>query len=65
MDDYVWALIGEDHVGTGFIAGGDIGGFTDAVNHSDNWAVPAACTEAIHFRHAEYLVVTIKVKGGV
>jgi hypothetical protein len=58
-------LVGEDHVGTGFVAGGVIGGFADAANHSDNWVVPATCTEALQFRHTEYLVVTIKVKGGV
>jgi hypothetical protein len=65
MDDYVRTLVGENHVGTGFIAGGDVGSFADAVNHADNWVVPATCTQALHFRHAKYLVVTIKVKGRV
>jgi hypothetical protein len=59
MNDYVWALVGEDHVGAGFIAGRDIGGFANAVNHSNNWVMPATCTEAFHFRHAKNLVVTI------
>jgi hypothetical protein len=65
MDDYIWSLVGKDHVGAGFVAGGDIGGFADAVNHSDNWIMPAACAEALHFRHAENLVVPIEVKGGI
>jgi hypothetical protein len=65
MDDYIWSLVGKDHVGAGFVAGGDIGGFADAVNHSDNWVMPAACAEALHFRHAENLVVPIEVKGGI
>jgi len=43
MDDYVRTLVGEDHVGTGFIAGGDVGSFADAVDHADNWVVPATC----------------------
>ena len=65
MDNYVRALVGEDHVGARFVAGGYIGSFADAVNHSDNWVMPAACTEALHFRHAEDLVVSVEVKGGI
>jgi hypothetical protein len=36
MDDYVGTLVGENYVGAGFVAGGNVGGFADAVNHADD-----------------------------